>query len=839
MTKLPLTLLLLLCGIHVMSQPQAYKQQLEGIIDQIDNFNHLYPQEKVYLHFDNTGYFLGERIWFKAYLTEASTLQASPFSKVLYVELLTPEGDVLETKKYKVEKGMTHGDFILKDSFYAGYYEVRAYTRAMLNFGDEVVFRRVFPVFDSAKAGNYQARKMTVRANRNRVVFKRTKSPDYSAIHLDFYPEGGNLVANISNRVAFKAVNKTGQNIAVTGTLYDSSGKEISSFSSLHLGMGSFEFVPELAAGKYYVIVESAGKQEKIRLPDVQASGYTLRANNLQAENLVVQMEKTKDIPAQLVGLSVSCRGKVYHSVPLMMGNEAHTLKLPKAGLPSGVVQLTLFTPTGAVLADRLVFIDHQQTAVIQATVPDSLAPYQAVTIDFEVLDHQQQAVETTFSLAVRNHSTLIDTYYSDDISTAMLLSSDLKGYIENPAWYFSSTDTERLLSLDLLLMVQGWRRYCQEQMAGVKPFEAKYGIEPFLIIEGHVSSIVPKKPQKNIDVKMWMLNMKEGASQQGKCVTDKEGKFNFALEDLYGKWQLNLQTSRKNKPKFLNIILNRNISPAPNYYSFYENTLPEIQESADRNSKKKELIQTTSLPKGLLLKKEEDASILLVEDSIKSHLLKEVEVKRKKIPMQEIIRRHANIVLNVPQELDKITDDNKYYVNKVKDFLLQTNDNFSLIGTASGIKFRYKLRGVNFHFDGSSPVATDGINTLLLSDVESIVIAEYDPFDLSSGGGTPAAVFITLKDPSKNPKEPRGIRQTTYAGYNRPSEFFNPDYTYYSLPPEKDFRRTLYWNPNVTTDKNGKASVRFFNNGDCRELNISAEGMTSEGRTVGMKSEE
>ena len=84
-------------------------------------------QEKVYLHFDNTGYFMGEKMWFTAYVVRADGHRPGVRSRVLYVELLNPGGDVVQRRKLKIDdRGHAHGDFSLDSLYGTGFYEVRA-----------------------------------------------------------------------------------------------------------------------------------------------------------------------------------------------------------------------------------------------------------------------------------------------------------------------------------------------------------------------------------------------------------------------------------------------------------------------------------------------------------------------------------------------------------------------------------------------------------------------------------------------------------------------------------------------------------------------------------------
>ena len=135
----------------------AQTSEAAGHILKAAQWNRLYPQEKVYLHLDNTAYFLGETIWMKAYVTRSDTENRSNISRVLYVELISPRGFVVERRKLQVTDGLAWGDIKLtKRILKAGYYEIRAYTRYMTNWGKRNFFSRVFPVFDKPRSeGDY------------------------------------------------------------------------------------------------------------------------------------------------------------------------------------------------------------------------------------------------------------------------------------------------------------------------------------------------------------------------------------------------------------------------------------------------------------------------------------------------------------------------------------------------------------------------------------------------------------------------------------------------------------------------------------------------------------
>ncbi len=802
------------------------EQKLMEYINKINSFNNLYPQEKVYLHFDNTGYFKGEAIWFKAWVVTSEENSYSPLSKVLYVELLTPEGDIVETKKLKVVNGQADGGFILDEKLFTGFYEVRAYTKCMLNFGEETVFSRVFPVFDPPKtAGNYTNKEMTVRGPKLRVTDNRKDENKKSGnVNMLFFPEGGNIIQGIDNRIAFKATGKEGQALDIKGKIYDNNNREITAFETVHLGMGSFEFVP--GEENYTAIIEYNGKKYTFNLPQPMPSGYTMRVDNTHPEKLYVTVNKTKGLPSSVLGISFACRGKVYAYNAFSVDNNGQfTMRITKESLPSGVIQVTLFTEEGNVLSKRQLFINHNRFLPIKITgISESIEPFGPVNINFNVTGTGNNPIQSSFSLSVKDADSEIGSNNTDNIMYNMLLGSDLKGYIEDPAFYFTDIDNKKIEALDLLMMTQGWTRYPWKKMTGLEPFEVKYGIEDRLIIEGRVLSAIKAKPEQNVDVAMWMFSP-YGSSQQGKCITDKDGYFNFGLSDIYGRWDMTLVTKKKNKRENTRITLNRTFSPQPSPYSFYQTRLGYINKQNNIVHDTVKIIETNHPSQRLNM---ENDNITL------SYILDEITIMEK---TQRTIKsqglRYANIIYDIQDEVDKIRDKGGSETTNVLDFLERTNEYFRCLNGSC----RYKQYPVVFYLDLKIIPMSGGIKNernigdLDISQIENIMIAENDPtVSIELKGNDGVGIYIYTNEDGRKRKETRGTRQTRFYGYSAPMEFYSPDYTYERLPEEKDFRRTLYWNPNVETDKDGNAMVSFFNNGKATDINISAEGLTNEG---------
>ncbi len=664
-------------------------QKLTTFAKHFATFANNYPQEKVYLHFDNISYYQGENIWFKVYIVTAEQNALTRLSKTLYVELLTPEGNVLESKKLKIENGQCHGEFALRDTMPSGFYEVRAYTRCMLNFGNDAAFSRVFPLFEKPlKAGHYESRKIRERYGYLKVPGPRADYSQKGSLNVSFFPEGGNLIAGVKSKVAFKATGHEGENALVEGAVYDAQGVKVAEFSNEYNGMGTFEFTPGF--GKYTAKVQSNKSSYSFDLPQAMPSGYAFSVDNTSDENMDIRIQKSDGLAPDSLGLTLACRGKVYvfDEEYLSTGNSL-LVTIPKRLLPTGVIQISLFNTHGEVLCERLAFVDHHSQMKMNVIQNKSqYQPFEKVDMDFQVNDNRGIPVETTFSVAVRDAATTSGDIYADNVLTNLLLSSEVKGYIENPGYYFESNEPSRKAALDLLLLTQGWSRYAWKQMAGVTPFVVRHPIEKSLLIEGRVLSSFRKKQKENVDVSMTL--MKDSLSQRGTCVTDKEGKFNLALEDFQGKAELILQTKEKGKRKENYILLDRVFSPEVKPYSYFEKQIPNITPIKITND-------TASVLTDTIPSKKASREVRIPIDK-KSHLLKEVTVKGKKeMTLEDEVLPYANIVYDVEKTVDQNLDKNTEEPTNIVDFLLQTNPYFSSTQYGDSMVYTYKQSRTGF----------------------------------------------------------------------------------------------------------------------------------------------
>ena len=502
-------------------------------------------QEKVYIHTDNQCYFVGDTLWYKAYVVRADDLRPTDMSRILYVELLSPDGLLVERQNIIVApEGHTCGQFVLQDSLYSGYYELRAYTRWMLNFGVrqhkyttpetwqfynrqmaadyyrlwDGLYSRVLPIYGKPETpGDYDARRMYQRPK------QRLQKPKKEELFVSFYPEGGSLVQGLTSRVAFDVVDQLGQAVDITGTV-EADGQTAVDIRTTHMGRGVFTVTP--GQKRLSARFNWRGKTYTFNLPRAEQGGVVLTLDGdratLQSRGLAADRQ---------YGLSVLCRGALRHFAPVSLPADGApvTVILPLDSLPAGVNDLTIFDNDGRILADRLFFRPVQSpvdpiTSVSPLSPTSTYSPYTPITLNL-----QTPSPNTTFSLAVRDTRTDEPTYDDGNLMTDLLLSSELRGFIAHPAYYFERDDDEHRRALDLLMMVQGWRKYQWRELADTAR-QMRYTPEVAMTVSGSVYKMLGISDVEQEEVMSWpngvgRIGMKSPADEDDMAETgDSDG---------------------------------------------------------------------------------------------------------------------------------------------------------------------------------------------------------------------------------------------------------------------------------------------------------------------------
>ena len=454
-------------------------------------------QEKIYVHMDNTCYFKGDTVWYKAYVMRADDLTYTDMSRITYVELLSPDGMMVERQMLVTSpKGWTAGNFVLQDSLYSGYYEIRAYTRWMMNFrvthreynyldrlafydrrmADDffrdygTLYSRVFPVYERpATPGSYDEKYVVSRPKMR--LDKELKE----RLHVRFYPEGGHLVKGTRCRVAFEAYDEEGQQVEIEGQL---GGTTI---RTEHEGRGTFVVdVPE--KGSLRADFRYEEKDYHFDLPKAEEQGCALMLNN--GDGQVTAELTLRGTTGEEYAVAVLCRGSLQEFRRIRPDGEGRCkVSIDKSELPTGVCDLIVIDAEGQPLADRLFFVnnhDYTDGGITMSGLKSEYKPLEQAEITL-----QAPAGTEHISVSVRDGATDEPTYDTGNIMTDLLLSSELQGYVPHADYYFESDDAEHRRHLDLLMMVQGWRRYDYQELTDSTLL--RYEPEQMITVEGGV----------------------------------------------------------------------------------------------------------------------------------------------------------------------------------------------------------------------------------------------------------------------------------------------------------------------------------------------------------------
>nr|WP_299385646.1 hypothetical protein [Allomuricauda sp.] len=434
-------------------------------------------REKVFLHLDRSQYELGELIWFKAYIVAAGNNRPEARSEIVYVDLINPQNAILGTKVIKVKNGGGHGEFQIPINAEKGDYTLRAYSNFMRNFDESHFYRKTIRVGSLAKATNaevYRGEKPMVDIRETHIGLDQ---PD-----LQFFPEGGNLVSGLVNRVAFKAVAPDGLGTGVEGKVVDESDKLITEFSSSHLGMGMLSFIPEM--GKtYQARIEHNGKTFVYSLPNAMDKGIMLNVFD-RGEHYQAEIKSSENGMVNGLVLLAFQGSEEMINAPVEGKENKAVVNLPKETIKEGIVRFTLFNEAGRPICERLIFHQVHEEDFLMEVDKDRYGNRELVELEIQVPENIWD-FKGNLSLAVSNAPAMSVGINEMDIKTYLLLSSELKGRIENPTYYFHAEDDDRLKNLDLLMMTQGWRSYVEY---APKDDEPKYLYENGVTISGRVT---------------------------------------------------------------------------------------------------------------------------------------------------------------------------------------------------------------------------------------------------------------------------------------------------------------------------------------------------------------
>lgn len=736
--------------------------------------------EKVYLHVSRPILSPGETLWFKAYHVSAIT-HLPAFSNVLYVQLLNDAGKIVDSRILNTDNGTAAGDIQLDRRIPPGSYQLRAYSQWMRNFDESDFFTQ------SIKIVGEEPSKLD-----------ELKEQDFQ---IDFMPEGGDLIAGISTRVAFKCIGSDGLGKPIMGRIVDSSGNDVVIFESLKFGMG--EFLMKADEGEKYFAMIKEPTSKRIEL-SVKNRGVSIRVRHSESSedlHVIVQSRGIDLTKGRLIG---HMRGQWLFERKAIKPDQMF-VKLSKNDLTSGVVHLTFLSNEGVGLAERLVFIKKPFLPVDVNLSKMTVGKREKVELSVDSLF----AKGSSLSISVTAYPEIDFGEHARNISNYLLLSSDLKGHIEHPQYYFSSSDDSYQM-LDLLMRTQGWRRFAWKDLEE-KSFQPNYFLEEGLSISGYVTDHFKKDRLREATVSLITLD----PPSFNTMLTDESGRFRFIDINWSDTTSVVLKATgfkgKKNKDdKFVKVT--RDSVTSPLFHAEPKLMAPSDSLFVEKSLSLQEIRRAFNL----------DPTAIVLEELVKTaSRIKDKRLNRPGMVYSEPSNRvFADSVGFVPFSLF----DMLRRVPGVRVTGSFPNQSAQIRGSANiqgVVEPLYLLDGI--------PGDAGFLNAINPREVDFIDVLKGPDATIygSRAGGGVIAVY-TKTGIQGRVKESYGMVAFEQPGYSTAREFYSPKYDVekpeYAIP---DYRPVLYWNPYLNKS-NGQAE--FFTSDQNGTFEIRIEGMDALG---------
>ena len=825
------------------------------------------PKEKLYLHLDKPFYGAGEKIWFKGYLVNAITHQDNAQSNFIITELINRSDSIVERKKIRRDSLGFHNAFTLPATLPAGDYYLRGYSNWMLNEDPDFFFSRNIKIGNSidntiVSSIEYQqeddthytakikftsnvqavfenttikylylengkiknkgkkktdengwisislpdlksqvARRIEVEFDDPQYIYKRTFHLPVFTNDFDvkFFPEGGALINIPHQNVAFKAQGADGFSKEIEGFLFNSKGDTLTNFRSEHNGMGIFTMNP-VNNETYYVTVRTNDSiTKRFDLPAREPKGISIAMSHYKQEiRYEIQKTEATEWPQKLF-LLAHTRGKLAILQPI---NPKRTFgKMNDSLFTEGITHFMLIDEQGNALSERLIFVpDHKPNQWQITTDQPTYGKREKVSLQIAAKDSEGNPVEGTFSVSITDRKSIQPDSLADNILSNLLLTSDLKGYVEDPAFYFLNQDARTLRSIDYLMMTHGWRRHKMENVLRTPSLNFTNYIEKGQTISGRIMGFfganVKKGPICVLAPKYNIIATTE---------TDEKGQFivNTSFRD---STTFLVQARTKKGFAGVDILMDPPQYPVATHKAPYFNGATTFMEDYLMNTRDQYYMEGGMRVYNLkeitvTAKRERPSSKSIYTGGINTYTVEE-----------DRLQGYGQTAFDAASRLPSVT------ITNGSEIHIRNNSEPAIIVIDDIV------------YEDASDILKD----IQVSDMSSISLLRGADAVILGPRASGGAVVITLKDPRNLPARPaQGIITYTPLGYSESVEFYHPTYD----TPEKknaqrsDFRSTVYWNPELRLDAEGKATIEYYTPDSTAPEDIIIEGVDKNGK--------
>lgn len=779
----------------------AASLQAQTVDEALAKLNNQYPDEKAQLHFDKDFYISGETVHFKAYLfgTTLPSLNSTSF----YVQLFDKRGAQVSEQVFPVSGASATGSITLPDSLPTGNYMVRAFTPWMLNAGERFLFHQPIKVIDPKTKLN-------------------TSASGGTQLTMNFFPESGNLIDGVVCAVAFQVSTATGLPAEAEGNIVMEDGTLISSFKTMHDGMGRTQFKP-IAGNKYYAEVEIGGKPVRFPLPEVQPAGVNIKVIDEKGGKMfqLARTEKNKKDYDGLHLVVVQHKAIVFETDVTFEDYPSIRGHLLTDNLPTGILQFVLLGKDNQPLAQRLSYVNNNNYSSKIGLSAVALSTDKRAKNSFEI--SFPDSLQRSISISVTDADVAVPG--KESIYSRFLLTNDLPGNINNADWYFTAPADSVKAAMDLLMMTRGWSRYDWSQVLQGQ-FPAITTKDPGLLkISGTVLDNKDKTPVKGGSLTLFITAAGQTPSNF-EVKVDDAGKFELDSLLLFGTNKVSyMYMTAKGKPQ--------NVTITPN-----------------------ERAKIKTAPGATEMRSMKDA--LMADAGYKQAMAGYMQLRSP----EETALAGGPAANGTEKKKDSLTTDQKYATgpftkearttfdfikdppgNKnqsVVDFIRQNVPQVQYSNGGFVSKKNFSIQGgqawpVTIFLDNNTSNAS-AVQGLMNADVALIKFYETGFFGAgtSASGGT-LAIF-SKRGGDDSPKAPTAgdLPFFNVEGFSVAKEMYQPDYGQKDLNIPSDHRATLYWNPAVLIDgATRKYSFDFYNNDVTKKYRIVIEGFDASGKLI------
>lgn len=844
MKRLIIRLLPLVCCLVTICSGISFAQDSikvpKTLDERFDAFVKYLSPEKVYLHTDKDVYAIGDTIWFKCYVANKSAMSDYPESKFVYVELVgntvgkdvstnkpTEMAYVIQRVKVKMWDGVLEGYIPVPDDVNTGYATLRAFTYWMLNKDAEYVFSKELSLINPVKDGYVEELKNKKMRDDSHYEDIGVENPFHQikrvqTLDCAFLPESGRLLLGNSCRIGVKIINEQGLGQQAEGKVYDHNDVQVASFTTDEYGFGSFYLSPIAENEKYYAKIEDVrGISSKSKLPEVEASGAIISLQTGKDEvkaSIVVSGIKTDDLKFVL------CNGdEIFYEAPV---TGSVKFNLPVEGMTPGINNAIVCSSDGNIYAKRPFFV-YPKTSLSpkMAPIEKDYGKRESIMVSVDI----GKKVSGDFSVSVTDDMMSPVNTLNNNIVSYMLLSSEIRGNIENPQRFFSDSIAleKRIAALDLLLMTQGWEYYdLPAVLSGQFPMP-KFGREYMQSLAGQVQKGFLKKKKESI---VAIVAPKINFAAIGKV--NPEGYFELKDIDFPDSTTFIVKAAKKygGGGNLRPIVYEDSYAPFTRFVHNKKKVLytPEVSEIITKNyydtggeltyqlnsitvyGRKKSLTGISPLPNW----------------EFRTDQIRE----GRKLEAYNNFDMFSYILMTCTGTRVRTAGPYRFIVSRVT-------------ASAGGMTIQDPWKAIVVFIDGMRITIDQWweVEALMVEDVEAVVYLrgmEGAPFIAAGGYGYGTNSFPNVVLIKTKPIH-RTLWHVSYGrpmGWQKPRHFYSPLYEVEGkdiVPKGQDRRSTLYWNPAIAPEEDGTINFQFNSSDLLSGYTVTLEGVTSDGEYV------